>query len=144
MYIYIYTYIAKDQQQQIYPCYTCNRCKHLFKLTFASHHLLMNYRIDGLTLDTDTFFFLKCTQNNNAKKTTRRNEWFIGHQGRHTFDGDSSIVLAGLSVGVVAIVVVVVVVVVVVASDFIDSQSLELLDDIGLQSASSSNVVDEL
>jgi hypothetical protein len=56
---------------------------------------------------------------------------FIGHQGRHTLDGDSTMVLAGLSVGVV-----------VIASDLIDSQSLELFDDVELQSASSSNVLD--
>jgi len=78
--------------------------------------------------------FLKCTQNNNAKTTTTtRIKRFIGHQGRHTFDGDSTIVLAGLSVGVV-----------VITSDLIDSQSLELFDDVELQSTSSSNVVDVL
>ncbi len=77
--------------------------------------------------------FLKCTQNNNAKTTTTTIKRFIGHQGRHTFDGDSTIVLAGLSVGVV-----------VITSDLIDSQSLELFDDVELQSTSSSNVVDVL
>ncbi len=77
---------------------------------------------------------LKCTQNNNAEKQqqqTARIKRFIGHQGRHTFDGDSTIVLAGLSVGVV-----------VITSDLIDSQSLVLFDEVELQSPSSSNVVD--